>query len=254
MGVTLAMTGASFAYRENRPIFEKVGFAIEAGQVLCILGPNGVGKSTLLRCLAGLAPLTSGAITIDGHRLDKLSRRDIGRLIGFVPQSDEPVFAFTVRTMVEMGRAPYLGWVGQPTDRDLRIAEGAMNRLGIMPLAERLYPELSGGERQLVLIARALAQEPRLLILDEPTSHLDFANQASVLELLRGLATDSMAIIMTTHDPDHAFLIADQTLVMARDRPARAGATRALLTEALLGETYRRHVRIVEIDGRTLCF
>ena len=183
-----------------------------------------------------------------------LARRELGRLVGMVPQSDAPVFAFTVREVVEMGRAPHLGWLGVPgaTDRDIVLA--ALDRLGISGLIDRLYPELSGGERQMVLIARALAQQPRLLILDEPTSHLDFANGLRVLELVRSLADDGLAVIMTSHDPNHAFLIADRTLAMAPGQPAVDGATKQLLTEARLSAIYGRAVRIVEQDGRTICF
>jgi iron complex transport system ATP-binding protein len=153
-----------------------------------------------------------------------------------------------------VGRAPHLAWLGAPGAGDRDIAAAALERLGIAALAPRLYPELSGGERQLVLIARALAQRPRLLILDEPTSHLDFANAIRVLALVRGLADEGLAVVMTSHDPDHAFLIAERTLLLTRDAPARAGATRVILTETQLSATYGHPVRIITHGARTLCF
>lgn len=250
----LSAEDASFAYRDGRPVFHGLDLAAACGEVLCILGPNGVGKSTLLRCLAGLERPSSGSVRLDGQDVRHLSRAALARAVAFVPQSDDAVFAFTVTMMVEMGRAAHLGWSAAPSDADAAIARAALTRLGIESLAGRLYPELSGGERQLVLIARALAQQSQLLILDEPTAHLDFANQAAVLELIRDLANAGLAVVMTSHDPDHAFLIADRTLVLGRGQPARIGATRDILTETLLSQTYGRPIRIVHHDDRRLCF
>jgi iron complex transport system ATP-binding protein len=231
----------------RRPILTDVDLTIAPGHRIGVVGPNGVGKSTLLRCLAGLMPLSAGTLAFDGAAR-------AGGNIGFVPQSDQPVFAFDVRTVVEMGRAPHLSWAATPGARDRMIVEHAMERLGIAHLAGRLYPELSGGERQMVMMARALAQKPTILILDEPTSHLDFANQASVLDLIRTLANDGLAVIMTTHDPDHAFQIADQALVLSRGAEPCVGPIRDVLTEARLSSTYGRPIRIREVEDRILCF
>lgn len=250
----LEVKDASFAYPAGRPLFQQLSLTLAAGQVLCVLGPNGAGKSTLLRCLAALMPVSHGSIQIDGRALDSLSRREMGRLIGFVPQSHSTVFAFTARMVAEMGRAAHLRWTAGPSEKDAAIALNALTRLGIQALADKPYPELSGGERQLVLLARALAQQPRLLILDEPASHLDFANQARVLELLQGLAAEGLAVIMTSHDPSHAFLAADQTLILVPGQPAWVGPTDSIVTEARLSAAYGSSVRIVRVEGRTLCF
>jgi iron complex transport system ATP-binding protein len=254
MGVIVSASRAAYRLPDGRRLFDDLSFALKEGQVLCVLGPNGIGKTTLLRCLDGLEALAGGGIELDGRPLRALTRRTLGRLVGMVPQTDAPVFAFSVREVVEMGRAPHLEWLATPGAEDRRIVKGTLERLGISGLENRLYPELSGGERQLVLIARALAQQPRLLILDEPTSHLDFANAMRVLELVRGLADEGLAVIMTTHDPDHAFLIADRTLAMAPGMPAVDGDTRELLTEERLSAIYGRAVCIVEHAGRTICF
>lgn len=254
MGMILTVAGAVYRLPNGRKVLDDVSFSLKAGQVLCILGPNGVGKSTLLRCLDGLEPLHAGTAMVDGRAVATLSRTELGRLVGLVPQSDSPIFAFSVREMVEMGRAARLGWMEAPGAADRAIVTGILDRLGITALADRLYPELSGGERQLVLIARALAQQPRLLILDEPTSHLDFANGMRVLELVRSLANEGLAVIMTSHNPEHAFLVADRTLLMAPGQKAEDGSTHYLLTQERLTKVYGREVRIVLHEGRTLCF
>jgi iron complex transport system ATP-binding protein len=244
----LTIAGASFHYRGRDPVFSHLDLTLGRGQVLSVLGPNGVGKSTLLRCLAGLETLSAGSVQIDG------ARPSPGRSTGFVPQSDQPVFAFDVRTVVEMGRAPHLSWTATPGPADRAIVDGVMARLGISTLAHRLYPELSGGERQLVMIARALAQQPALLILDEPTSHLDFANQAGVLDLVHSLAREGLAVVMTTHNPDHAFLCADQVLMLSRGGAHSIGPVAEVVTEQRLSATYGRPIRILRAEGRVFCF
>jgi iron complex transport system ATP-binding protein len=249
----LAVEDASYRLPNGRTIFQAVTCAVAPGEVMCVLGPNGVGKSTLLRSLCGLLPLAGGAIRLAGQPLAALSRRDLGRLVGLVPQSDAPAFAFTVRETVQMGRAPHLPALAAPGAADRAIAEAMLNRLGIAHLAARLYPELSGGERQLVLIARALAQQPRLLILDEPTSHLDFAKAMQVLELVRALASNGLAVIMTTHAPDHAFLVATRTLTLRPDLAVAFGPSAAVLTEAGLTALYGRPIRLAHHAGRTTC-
>lgn len=250
----LTVESVTFAYPGGPPVFERLGFTAKAGSVLCILGPNGAGKSTLLRCLAGLTAVSAGSIRLGERCLATLSRNELGRMVGFVPQTDTPVFEFTVRTVVEMGRAAHLGWTAQPGPHDEAIAESALRRLRIDHLADRPYPQLSGGERQLVLIARALTQQPALLVLDEPISHLDLGRAAEVLDIVRGLADDGRLVIMTTHDPNHAFAVGDQTLIIAPGRPALVGATHAVVTELNLSETYGQPIGIAEVAGRVVCY
>lgn len=260
MDAMLEAAGAAYRLPGGRTLFSGLSFTLAPGEVLCVLGPNGIGKSTLLRCLAGQETLAAGEIRLDGRPLPALSRRAIGQRLGVVPQSDAPVFAFTVREVVEMGRAPHLGWLAAPGPADRAVAQAALEKLGVAGLAGRLYPELSGGERQLVLIARALAQQPRALLLDEPTSHLDFANAMRVLELVRGLAREGLAVVMTSHNPEHAFLVAGQSLIMAppaggaAGQAAAWGPTATLLTEARLSAVYGRPVRLAEVAGRRLCY
>jgi len=254
MGVILSAKEIGFAYPgRNKPIFQSVSLEIAAGEILCVLGPNGVGKSTLLRCLAGLSRPTSGHVLLDHEPIGSLSRAEIAKWLALVPQSYETVFAFPVRTVVEMGRAPHLGWLESPGTEDRESALRALRALGVEHLADAAYSEISGGERQLVQIARVLVQAPKLMILDEPTAHLDFANQARFLALLRRLARDGLAVMFTTHAPDHALALADHTLVLSPRNPPLAGPTRKVLTERVLSQTYGVPVHVVNFEGHLTC-
>jgi len=199
-----------------RRIAGGISFTLRAGEVLALLGPNGGGKTTLLRTLLGLIRPLAGEVRLGDAPLARLPRREIARRLAYVPQAAPGGFAYTARDIVAMGRAASLPLLAAPGLRDLEIAEAALARLGIAALAGRAVTELSGGERQLVLIARALAQGTACLVLDEPTASLDFGNQARVLAELRSLAgQDGLAVLMTTHQPDHALLIADSAMLIA---------------------------------------
>ncbi len=235
----LEAEGLAFSYPgRNRTIFSGIDLDIAAGEVVCVLGPNGVGKSTLVRCLAGLSRPTSGDVSLKGRPIEQLSRAQVARCLALVPQSYETVFAFSVRTVVEMGSSPHLGWLEAPGPETTEQAIAALDTLGVAHLIDAAYTEISGGERQLVQIARVLVQAPKLMILDEPTAHLDFANQARFLALVRRLADNGLAVIFTTHAPDHALGLADRTLVLSPGRPPEIGITTGILSEALLSEIY----------------
>ena len=175
----------SFSYDKDSPaVFENISFSIEKGDVLCVLGPNGTGKTTLIKCINGLHKVNEGEVYLNGSSIQTLSFKDISRMVGYIPQGHVPSFPFNVFDVVLMGRSPYLSITSSPKERDREIAMNALETLGIEDLKDKPYTNLSGGERQLVFLARVLAQEPDLLILDEPTNHLDFGNQIKLLEII----------------------------------------------------------------------
>jgi iron complex transport system ATP-binding protein len=233
----------------QRTIGRDVSFSLARGEVLCVLGPNGGGKTTLFRTLLGLLPKHAGRIALDDAPLDALSRAEIARRIGYVPQGHAGYFAYSALEMVLMGRTAHLGAFAAPGKRDRDIAQGALEALGIAHLAHKPVTEVSGGERQLVLIARALAQQPRLLVMDEPTASLDFGNQVRVLERIGGLAAQGITILFSTHDPDHAFLCAGRALLLAEGRALEIGAPREVIRPDSLERLYRVSVRVLPLEG-----
>lgn len=220
----------SFSYNDEE-IFSDISFSIKRGDVLCVLGPNGTGKTTLIKCLNGLHEIDSGEIFIHGENIKKLSFREISKNIGYIPQSHVPSFPFKVFDVVLMGRAPYLNLTDSPNEDDVKIAIDALKTLGIYDLKDKEYTNLSGGERQLVFLARVLCQKPDVLILDEPTSHLDFGNQIKLLEIIDNLAKSGLAIIMSSHFPDHAFLSSTKVAIMKNKKFIDFGAPDDVVTE-----------------------
>ncbi|WP_027184658.1 ABC transporter ATP-binding protein [Desulfovibrio inopinatus] len=250
MGVIMEAQNIGFGYDGSQDrVFDRLSFAIHPGDVFCILGPNGTGKSTLLKCLAGIEPVSSGHVVLQNRNIATLSRAETARIIAYVPQSHQSLFAFTVFDVVVMGRAPHIGVLSSPSQKDYEIADKAITAMGITHLRDKQYTNISGGERQLVLFARILAQEPKVLLLDEPTSHLDFGNQVQVLALVKQLAERGIAVIMTTHFPDHAFLVGHETAIMASGRFMVQGPPHEVVTASRLSDVYAAEVRLVDIEG-----
>ena len=233
----------------GRTVGREVSFALADGEILCVLGPNGSGKTTLFRTLLGLLAPHGGTIVLDGSALESLPRDAIARRIGYVPQAHAGYFAYSVREMVLMGRTAHLGAFGAPGLEDRALADAALETLGIAALAERPFTEISGGERQLTLIARALAQQAELLVMDEPTASLDFGNQVRVLERIRQLAARGISVLFSTHDPDHAFLCAQRALLIAEGHALALGPPREVIRSDTLERLYGVSVQIVETAG-----
>jgi iron complex transport system ATP-binding protein len=249
--VVIRVEGLSFARRPGQPpVLDRVDLAVAAGRVACLLGPNGAGKSTLLDCVLGLHAGWRGTATIDGHDVRRLSRRRMARLVAYVPQSAQAVFAFEVEQMVLMGRAPHLGLIASPGAADRRAAAAALEATGILHLRHRPFTELSGGERQLAMVARALAQEAPVVILDEPAAALDLGNQGRVLRLIRDLARDGRTVLMTTHVPDHAFALGGDAALMKAGRVAAAGPAAEICTQRSMSELYGAPLRMLAGDGK----
>ena len=229
----------------GRPVGREVSFSLGAGEVMCVLGPNGGGKTTLFRTLLGLLERQAGSIRIETRPLEELSRGEIARRIGYVPQGHAAYFAFTVREFVLMGRTAHLGVFAAPAANDFLVANRALESLGIGALAERPVIEISGGERQLALVARALAQEPRLLVLDEPTATLDLGNQVRVLERIKNLSEKGMSILFSSHDPDHAFMCASRALLLAEGRALEIGPPQEVIRADTLQRMYGVPVQVL---------
>ena len=244
----LAVESLAFGF-PGRTVGRGVSFALEAGEVMCVLGPNGGGKTTLFRTVLGLLPKHDGVIRLHDREIETLSRHEIARRIGYVPQGHIGYFAFTVREFVLMGRTAHLGLFSVPGRNDGEIAERSLESLGIAHLADQPVTEISSGERQLALVARALAQEPKLLVLDEPTAGLDFGNQVRVLQRIAALAASGISILFSSHDPDHAFLCAHRALLIAEGRVLELGTPRAAIRADTLQRMYGVSVKIIDLGG-----
>jgi len=248
----LSIAGLSFGY-PGRTVGTDVTFALEAGEILCLLGPNGGGKTTLFRTILGLVPALAGTVAIDGADIVHWNARRRALAMGYVPQSGGGSFAFTVRDIVLMGRSAHRGTFAPPASEDYDAADAAMERLGILDRADRDWLRISGGERQLALIARALAQEPRVMILDEPTANLDFGNQVRVMEQVRGLARAGLAVLFSTHHPEQAFAAASRVAMLHQGRLARIGTPDEVITEDGMRLVYGIDVEVVAVAGIKVC-
>jgi len=215
---------------------------------MCLLGPNGGGKTTMFKTILGLLPALDGVVAVDGEPTAGWSYGQRARTFGYVPQAAAGLFPYTVREVVLMGRTSRVGLFATPSRHDREVADSAIAALGVDHLADRAYTEISGGERQLALVARALAQEPAVLVMHEPTASLDFGNQVRVLAEVQVLASRGIAVILSTHDPDQAFLCADRVAVLHRGGLLRMGRPADVLTAATLREVYGVDVAVHEID------
>lgn len=254
MELMLEVDSLAYSYG-NGPVFENISFSLKKGDVMCILGPNGAGKSTLIKCIAGIFKPAAGSVRIMGEDTASLGAMEIARSIGYVPQQNEVIFPFTVLDFVVMGRTPHIPLFSSPNNKDMEIAREALSMVGVEDLADRTVSSLSGGQRQIVLIARALAQQPALLLLDEPTAHLDFGNQMLVLETVQKLAAKGMSILMNTHMPDHAFLVGNSAAALAEKRLVAVGEVKTVVSSNIMSSLYGVKVAVREIDDikRKVC-
>ncbi|SEO03055.1 iron complex transport system ATP-binding protein [Paenibacillus sophorae] len=235
----------------SQPIVKEVSFSVRSGEIMCLLGPNGAGKTTLFKTLLSFLKPLGGTVKIKGQSTEGWSRQMLARAVGYVPQAHGAPFPFSVFDVVTMGRTAHLGLFAAPSSKDRSIADQALQMLQITALRDRIYTELSGGERQMVLIARALAQQPDILIMDEPTSNLDFGNQIRMLEQIRLLSNRGMTVVMTSHFPDHAFLCSDRVALLRRGLPFLAGSVKEVVTSENLKSAYGIDVEIAELTAAT---
>jgi iron complex transport system ATP-binding protein len=237
-------------------VFEDISLTLAPGDVMVLLGPNGTGKSTLLKCMAGLLRPQQGRVLLDGTDVATIRPARLARRIGYVPQSNVSTFPFRVRDVVVMGRAPHLNALESPSTGDVEIANRMMEQTGITHLAERSCHQISAGEWQMVLLARALAQQPDVLLLDEPTAHLDIGNQARILDAVRQLSRRGFTIVMASHVPDHAFMTGNRVAVLKDRHLLALGSPDDVITPETLRRAYGVDVRVADLHslvGRRVC-
>ena len=243
----ISIRNLTFAYRQT-PVLKGVSFDLPEGGLTALLGCNGAGKTTLFRCMLGLLPGYKGTMLLDGKEMKTYFAQQLARKIASIPQSHYPAFNYSVRDMVLMGTTQQTGMFASPGKEQRRIADEAMDRIGILPLADRGFAQLSGGEKQLVLIARALAQQAKILFMDEPTSALDYGNQLRVMEQVRLLGQQGYTVILSTHTPQHALSFADRVLALHDGVLLRDGKPEDVMDPDLMKTLYGVDVVFAETE------
>jgi len=219
-------------------VLEDISFNVEKGQLCALFGPNGTGKTTLLKCIAQLLKYEKGNVFVESENINRKNAAEIAKLIAYVPQEHKPPFPYLVKEVVLMGRTPHLGGAFGPSKEDIAKALESMEVIGLTHLADRPYTDLSGGQRQLVMIARALAQETKILLLDEPTSNLDFQNQIKIWRIIKKATKSGISALVCTHDPNHVLWFCDKVIVLKGKGIIAAGNPTKVLTEETLMEIY----------------
>jgi len=247
----LALQEVTFRYNSHgQVVFERFSIQVRSGSITAILGPNGAGKTTMLHLLLGWLHPQDGRVLLNDQPLRAYSRRELGQWIALVPQGEHIPYDYTVLEYALFGRTPYLRPLDMPTEEDRQAARQALEQVGISEKEHQFVTRMSGGERQLVLIARALAQQPRILLLDEPTSHLDLGNKNRLLHLLHELNCQGVTILLTTHEPEVAAGVASDVILMNRGRVLRSGPLEQVFTSQALSEAYGVNVRVHQLEGR----
>lgn len=245
--MSIRIQNLSCGYSSNM-VIKNISLDIDSNTLLCVLGPNGVGKSTLFKCILGLLPYKQGTITINGKNQKELTNKELAKSIAYIPQSHMPNFSYTVLDVVLMGTTCQVATLRSPGREQYEMAEEALEKVGIAHLRDRGYTRISGGERQLVLIARALAQQAKILIMDEPTANLDYGNQVRILQCVKDLAGAGYTIIQSTHNPDQAFIYADEVLALRDGEVLSHGTPLNMITEGLVKTLYN-----IDISLESLC-
>jgi iron complex transport system ATP-binding protein len=253
--MSIALNDVSFGYGST-PVIKNASFVIERGKALSILGPNGAGKTTLLSVLTGLLAPSSGEILFDGKNLSGIDAQSMALLIGYVPQVIVPAFDYSVLDYVVTGCAPRIKLFSRPKREHYEAAMEAICEMGIEHIVQKSYMRISGGERQQASLARVIAQKPQLILMDEPTAHLDYGNQIRVLNIIKRLSAEGFGIVFTTHNPDHVLLLGGKAAVMTREGCLTFGSAEELIDEGFLTELYKTELRVSQPVGaqRKICY
>ncbi len=249
--MTLAVKDLFFSYKTEN-VLKGISFDVTEGTLVCVLGKNGAGKSTLFRCILGLLKGYGGKIGIDGMKADTLSAGELARKISYIPQNHSTAFSYSVFDMVMMGTTTHLGQFINPGKKERATADAALEMMNIKHLKSRNFSNISGGEQQMVLIARAIAQQTKIIIMDEPCANLDYGNQIKVMKAVKNLARRGYLVIQSTHNPEHVFLFADEVLVILDGKVEAKGKADEILTEELLKKIYGINVNLHKIAGRQI--
>ena len=241
----------AYAYHEKKEVISGLSIEVPEGRVTAILGPNGIGKTTFLHIALGWLKPLRGVVSLHDRPLGDYTRRELGRSVSLVPQSEHIAFDYSVLEYVLLGRSPYLKPLAMPGKEDVTAAEGALDEVGIRDLEDKPVHELSGGEAQMMLIARSLAQAPDVILMDEPTSHLDISNKVKVFNLIRRLSGRGVSIIMTSHEPDEAFAVSDFSILIGKSGDVFSGSTPAVMTAENLRIVYGVEIRVERVNGNT---
>ena len=246
--MSIKIENLCFSYGSHE-VLKNVSFDAQYGQFLSVLGPNGVGKSTLFRCMLGLLPPARGSVSIDGTPISRLSASQLARRIAFIPQSHNPVFNYSVFDIVLMGTTAQTGTFSSPGKTQTELVDFALEALGISHLKDRSYGAISGGERQLVLIARAMAQQAKILVMDEPSASLDFGNRIRVMQTVQALAREGYCVIQSTHDPDQAYLYSDRVLALYEGQALAFGTPQEIISNELISTLYGVEVEVCSMQN-----
>ncbi len=243
----LSVRGAEIGYDRGAPLQRNINFEVQSGEVCCVLGPNGCGKTTLVKAILGLGDLYAGKITLDGSDVTQWPAERLAQHVAYVAQRHNQPFPYLVKDVVMLGRVGQSrSFSGQPSRQDYNIVHNALVECGIWHLRDKPYADISGGELQLVMFARAIAQQPQLLILDEPTSALDYGNAVRIIEKVRELADVGYGILMITHNPDHAFMTGANVALFTHNAPMRFGPAFEIITRANIKDAYGINIKLVE--------
>ena len=234
----------------KKEIVHGVSFGADEGEFVCVIGANGCGKTTMLKSVLGLLKPFGGSVTVGGVDTMSMHEKERAKRFAYIPQAHTPPFPFSVADVIILGRTPYINTLAVVSERDKMIAFEAIELLGIEDIADQNYTELSGGQQQLVLIARALAQQPSVLVMDEPTASLDYGNQQMVLRQMKKLTRGGTTVIMVTHDPNHAFVCATRVLAMQAGNLIADGAPEEIMTSELLRKIYDTELSVLDVEPR----
>ena len=228
----------------QKTLIRDLSFELMTGEAVCILGANGIGKTTLFKTILGQIKMISGDVSINGMSVKRIAPKERAKIFSYVPQAKTYTYRYTVGDMVMMGRAPYIEKFSTPSVNDYMVVEETLKKLSMEYLSDRFYDELSGGEQQIVLIARAIAQQADYILLDEPASNLDFNNQSKLIHIIAMLKKENKGILMVSHNPEHAFLCCEKSLLIGQDSKYFYGDTRNTVTEETLGIIYNADIGI----------